>query len=352
MKPTIWVFGLEPLDSRYTQQWYTHIPEVLAQAAGDRFSVRQIAGVQRDAKVTAGAFLNFTDTNYWKSTQLCEFIRLFDAGEVGPDDRLLFTDTWNPAILQVRYMCDLMDQRWVLHGIWHAGAYDPTDILGMKMHKPWPWHTEAAMFTACDYNYYATEFHMNMFLENLDIHPEEQYRAVRSGQPHGLIVEAMQIYQNIPKSTDNYVMWPHRYNADKQPEIAEDLSQHFHMIITQKHNFSKAEYYQKLSESRVIFSCALHENLGISIMEAVLARVIPVLPDRCSYTEMYDPVFLYPSDWTRSLAEYENHKLELMGFIQDRINNYDQYLPALEAQRQRLIADYLNADVMIGNLTQ
>jgi hypothetical protein len=67
---------------------------------------------------------------------------------------------------------------------------------------------------------------------------------------------------------------------------------------------------------------------------------------------MYDPVFLYPSDWTESFEDYENHKLELMGFIQDRINNYDQYLPALEAQRQRLIADYLNADVMIGNLTQ
>jgi hypothetical protein len=125
-KPNIWIFSLEPLDSRYTAQWHTNIPEILAKAAGANFNVRQIDGTQRTAKVTNGAFLNFSDTNYWKSTQLCNFVELLDAGETTVNDRILFTDSWNPCITQIAYMRDLLDQKWQLHGIWHAGAYDPT----------------------------------------------------------------------------------------------------------------------------------------------------------------------------------------------------------------------------------
>ena len=111
-KPNIWIFGLEPLDSRYTAQWHANIPEVIKKAAGNNFNVVQIDGVQRAARVTSGAFLNFSDTNYWKSTQLCNFIELFDEGKTTPEDRFLFTDTWNPCITQIGYMRDLLDQKW------------------------------------------------------------------------------------------------------------------------------------------------------------------------------------------------------------------------------------------------
>ena len=141
-KPNIWIFGLEPIDSRYTAQWHSHIPKLLEQAAGDKFNVRQIDGTQRNAKVTTGAFLNFSDTNYWKSSQLCNFVELLDAGEVTATDKILVTDAWNPAITQLAYMRDLLDMQWEMHGIWHAGAYDPSDILGYKMQKPWPLEAE------------------------------------------------------------------------------------------------------------------------------------------------------------------------------------------------------------------
>lgn len=351
-KPNIWIFSLEPLDSRYTAQWHKNIPEVLAQAAGEKFNVRQIDGVQRTSKVTAGAFLNFSDTNYWKSSQLCNFVELLDSGEVTTNDKILFTDTWNPCITQVAYMRDLLEMNWELHGIWHAGAYDPSDILGYKMKKPWPYNAERSWFYNCDYNYYASNFHKDMFLRNLNIEPEHQYKAVRSGQPHALIVQAMEQYQNVMKSEDDLVMWPHRYNADKQPDIAEALARIFNMVITQKMSLSKDEYYKKLSESKIIFSCALHENLGISIMEGVLAGVIPVLPDRCSYAEMYLPEFKYPSEWTKDFNAFQRHQSQLRAFISDRINNRHAYLDLLEQQKQILIKDYLQATTMVNNIVK
>lgn len=349
--PNIWIFSLEPLDSRYTKQWHTNIPEILSAAAGDRFNVRQIDGVQRTAKVTNGAFLNFSDTNYWKSTQLCNFVELLDAGETTPNDKFLFTDAWNPCITQVAYMRDLLDQQWELHGIWHAGAYDPSDILGYKMEKPWPWEAEKSWFYSLDYNYYASNFHKDMFLKNLEIPSQYHNKAVRSGQPHGEIIQSMKKYSGTRKSNEKLIMWPHRFNDDKQPDIAVDLGKQYNMVITQKMSLTKDEYYETLAKSTVMFSCALHENLGISVMEGVLAGVIPVLPDRCSYKEMYLPQFKYPSEWTESYAAYQHHKGDLINFINHRLQNRDQYMHLLQDQCDILMEEYLTAKVMVNKIT-
>jgi len=350
MKPTIWIFSLEPLESRYTAQWHKNIPILLTNAADGKFNIRQVDGVQRATKVTAGAFLNFSDTNYWKSSQLCNFIELLDAGETTPNDRFLFTDIWNPVITQVKYINDLMGYHWQLHSIAHAGAYDPSDILGYKMEKPWPWHAERSWFHSCESTYFATEFHKNMFLKNLNIEPEFHHKAIRSGQPHTPIIEQCSQYLDTPKLAT--MIWPHRYNDDKQPKIVEDIIDGIHgnTIITQQLDLSKEQYYKVLGNSRVMFSCSLHENLGISIMEGVLAGVIPVLPDRCSYSEMYRPVFKYPSEWTINYESYLKYKNELVDFINDRMDNPEKYEEDMRIQRSMLIGWYLNADVMIGRL--
>ena len=85
-------------------------------------------------------------------------------------------------------------------------------------------------------------------------------------------------------------------------------------------------------------------------MEGVLAGVIPVLPDRCSYTEMYLPEFRYPSHWTESLDSYLIHRELLADFINERIRNYNDYIPSLMEQKAILIKDYLQPTVMVNQL--
>jgi hypothetical protein len=245
-------------------------------------------------------------------------------------------------------MRDLLDQNWELHGIWHAGAYDPSDILGLKMKKPWPWLSETSWYHCYDFNYFATNFHRDMFLKNLGI--TDTTKAFRSGQPHGEIVRHMEQFSNPVKIDSDQIIWPHRYNSDKQPQIAINLQSDFNILITQQHKFTKAQYYQKLSESRIIFSCALHENLGISVMEGVLANVIPVLPDRCSYSEMYLPEFKYPSAWTESWSSFNEHRSLLVDFIRERLANPDKFKHLMIMQKAILLDKYLKADVMVNNL--
>lgn len=349
MKPTIWVFSLEPLDQRYTAQWYDHVPKLLQEATND-YKVVQVPGVQRNTELTTGAFLNFSDTNYWKSSQLCTFLEHYDQGETTPYDRFVFTDFWNPAITQLRYMSDLLDYQWKIHAIAHAGAYDPTDILGYKMPQPWPYYQEKSWFYQCDRIYFATENHRQIFIRGLNIPEADQYRAVLSGQPYEMLAPTILPLANQEKTID--VVWPHRYNADKQPEIAEDLSQHFNVFITKKHALNKTEYYKTLAASKIVFSSALHENLGIGVVESCLAGAIPVVPDRASYAEMYFSEFKYPSEWTENFDAYARHREDLIAFIQARLHNREKYLSLLDQQKSLLINKFLNTSTMVDQVIQ
>ena len=348
----IFVVPIERIDSRYSSQWYTAIPNELQAAILKRglknVQVVNVDGVEPTSDATtSGAFLNFAHTNAFKATQVEAISKLFAQNQVQAGDVFLFTDAWHFGITALRYTSELLNIPVAIGGLWHAGAYDPTDILGMKMSKPWPWRQEQAWYYATDFNFYATEFHRRMFLNNLQIPLEEQYRAIVSGQPHSQIIHhMMDVVQQ--SGAQQGVIWPHRYNEDKQPMIAEDLNASMvePWCITQKLKLNKDEYYRTLAARRVLFSCSLHENLGISVMEGVLAGVIPVLPKRCSYQEMYLPEFLYPSEWTQDWNNYRKHKEDLIQFIQHRLDNPHVYEDALKRQQEILYKRYLNADVM------
>ncbi len=220
---TIWIIPIEPIDQRYTKQWYDNIPVILEQQAGTDYNIVTVDGEDfAPEQRTEGAFLDFGATNVYKATQTAEVSKLFSNGKVKAGDKFLVTDAWNFIITPIRYMSDLLDIPVEIHGIWHAGAYDPTDILGYKMRPDWPHHVEKSWFHACDFNYYATNFHKDMFLRNLGIPQGDYSKAIRSGQPHELIVDQLTQYQDTVKKRT--VMWPHRYNDDKQPDIAEDLA--------------------------------------------------------------------------------------------------------------------------------
>ncbi len=346
----IFIVPIEPIDQRYTKQWYDFLPRWLED--NTEYLVETIDGISIPNKTTKGAFLDFGATNAYKASQIIKIAELFQAGEVKPGDNFIVTDAWNFAITSIRYMSELLDIPVKIHGIWHAGNYDPSDILGMKMSNDWAGNQERAWFLACDYNYFATTFHLNMFMRNLfgDLRGRYEDKIFRSGQPHGLIIDFM---ENLPKvKKENIIMWPHRYNDDKQPKIAEDLAKHFNVVITQKMNLGKKEYYEIMAKSKIIFSCALHENLGISVMEGTMAGCVPIVPNRCSYGEMYDLMFKYPSKWTESFELYLQYKdliLAKISTMMDEYNNREVQSTLLE-QQKILKSEYLSATTMLLNL--
>jgi glycosyltransferase involved in cell wall biosynthesis len=57
---------------------------------------------------------------------------------------------------------------------------------------------------------------------------------------------------------------------------------------------SKTDYHQLLAECDVVLSTALHDFQGLSVLEAVQAGCIPLLPDHLVYPEIFSSAYLYP----------------------------------------------------------
>lgn len=354
-RKTIWIFALEPISTRYTAQWHAHIPKLLTAKLGDKFNVVQVDGIQKDTELTPGAFLNFSDTNYWKSSQLCNFLEYHNRGETSPDDHIIFTDAWNPTIIQLKYMKELLGFNWTLHGLWHAGSYDPQDFLGRLVgDAPWVRHAEKSVFHAFDHNYFATQFHSTMFLNNLldGIKDRKQYfpckKMVHTGWPMEYMVDTLAPYKGLKKR--DLILFPHRIAPEKQVEIFRDLAKQlpqYEFIVCQDQKLTKHEYHTLLGEAKIVFSANLQETLGISCYEGAIVDAIPMIPDRLSYTEMYNLRFKYPSEWTESYDAYHTHQPEMCNEIVKKMSNYAMIVPYIKEQASTLTETFFAADSMI-----
>ena len=100
----IFIVPIEPIDQRYTKQWYYNIPKDLEKRG---LKYRIVGDDNSDSGTTTGAFLNFAFTNKYKAQQVQQIADLFSMGHVAPGDKFLVTDAWNFAITAIRYMSDL-----------------------------------------------------------------------------------------------------------------------------------------------------------------------------------------------------------------------------------------------------
>ena len=140
---TIYIVDIEAVDTRYTKQWKEHLPKQLKRSTNEE--VVTISGGETPQATTPGAFLNFGGTNIYKSKQLEQIGEMFCNGKVKDDDYFLYTDAWNPTVIQLRYMAELLGVNISIGGMWHAGSYDPHDFLGRLIgNKPWVRKAEAA----------------------------------------------------------------------------------------------------------------------------------------------------------------------------------------------------------------
>ena len=351
----IFLVDLESVSTRYTGQWKTHVPSLLSKAG---HNVQVIAGpTDIPNATTPGAFLNFGGTNIYKADQVGQMGRLFCSGAVCPGDHFIFTDAWHPGIINLKYMSELLDIPVVTHGLWHAGSYDPQDFLGRLVGaKKWVRHAEKSFFYAFDHNYFATEFHIDMFFKNLFgvDGPSEHFRSmgtnkvVRTGWPMEYMDNTLDLYKNMPKR--DLILFPHRIAPEKQVEIFRNLKEflpQYEFVVCQDQQLTKNEYHNLLGEAKLVFSANLQETLGISCYEGALVGAIPMVPDRLSYTEMYYDTFKYPSDWTESYEAYEASCPALCYKIVQFMTNYDQFKYQVHKQANDLTEGFFSATKLL-----
>ena len=355
---TAFLIDLEAVETRYTGQWKTHVPALLRKVG---HNVQVISGpTDIPTATTPGAFLNFGGTNIYKSAQVEQMGRLFCSGSVHPGDHFIFTDAWHPGIINLKYMSELLQIPVTIHALWHAGSYDPQDFLGRLIgDAPWVRHAEKSFFAAIDHNYFATQFHIDMFCRNLlddtmeDTVKEfiDEGKIVLTGWPMEYMHDTLVMYKNMPKR--DLILFPHRIAPEKQIEIFQDLKEHlpqYEFIVCQDQQLTKNEYHNMLGEAKLVFSANLQETLGISWYEGAIVDAIPMVPDRLSYSEMAHDTFKYPSEWTESFEAYTVHRKDVCMKIIQYMENYEKFLPSLNKQVYDLKENFFSCKPLLEKL--
>ena len=349
----IFIVDIEAVDTRYTKQWKEYLPKQLQRSTNEEVIV--ISGGEVPQATTPGAFLNFAGTNNYKSQQMLEISRMFASGEIKDGDYFIYTDAWNPTVIQLRYMAELLGVNIRIGGLWHAGSYDPQDFLGRLIgNKPWVRNAERSMFDCYDHNFFATQFHIDLFLQtfkNKDNPKEFQQvnedKIKRVGWPMEYLATSLDSYKSMPK--EDIILFPHRVAPEKQVEIFRDLKEQlpqYEFVVCQEKELSKNDYHNLLGRAKLVFSANLQETLGISWYEGLLVDTIPMVPDRLSYSEMADQPFKYPSIWTKNFEQYKKFRPQLIDKVIDYMENYDSYKAPMNTQLYNLKRSFFSGEAL------
>ncbi len=136
-----------------------------------------------------------------------------------------------------------------------------------------------------------------------------------------------------------WTVWNHRWEYDKAPDvfyqalcqlkqrnidfklvllgarhqqknsILKQIEITFSEYIICNAKVSKTEYQRLLSQAGLVVSSAIHEFQGLSVLEAVSAGAVPVVPDALCYQEQYPALYRYTAGDSHALADKLAHFL-------------------------------------------
>lgn len=281
---------LEHIDGRYTVHMDRDILEYLDN--NQIPYVRIYPEHAGESSLPEGCFLNAAYTSKFKSLQMAEIASMYERGEIHDNDQFFFSDIWFPGIESIAYMNYFHKVKAKITGIIHAGSFTDTDFV--RDMERWAKNFEDIVFDISHRVFCASNFIREDILRKRIVSPD---KLVVTGLP--VDYAGLSEYMNTPKK--DQVVFNGRLCDEKQPWLFDELERqvkqrvgdHVEFIRTQQHNFSKADYYRCLAESKVVVSYALQENFGFGIAEAAYLGCTPVLPDRLVYPELYDKRYLY-----------------------------------------------------------
>ncbi|MDA9373862.1 hypothetical protein N9R43_00550 [bacterium] len=350
----LYLIDLESVESRYTKQWKTHLPSLLRSNGVECTVIDGPTDIPE--ATTPGAFLNFGGTNIYKSAQLQKVAKLFCDGAIKDGDYFLYTDAWNPTVIQLKYMAALLGINIRIGGLWHAGSYDPQDFLGRLIgDATWVRKAEMSMYDCYDDNFFATKFHIDLFTNTFWDHPADSDRQLlhsirQVGWPMEYIDDDLSEYKNMAK--EDIILFPHRIAPEKQPEVFDYIAEQmpeYQFIKCQDLQLTKPEYHALLGRAKLVFSANLQETLGISVYEGLQVGAIPMVPDSLSYSEMWSADFKYPSEWTSSLEATKDNIENIKAYISMQMTKSTAMQPLL-VQEISKVQKFYSGDKLITYL--
>jgi len=325
----LYLVTLEPLETRYTKQWKVWFKEEFPDSI-------EIDGKTRSGISNNKNFLDIFNTNKWKSEQISKMADLFNKKLIKPNDKFLFYDAWHYGIIAVKYMSLLSGINIKIYSYWHAGSYDPYDLLGLVGANKYFNGFEKSLLDCSDISFVTTDFHKKMIINNFGNTYKDKIKVV--GFPYK--IDYLNKYKMDRDLKKNQVIFPHRLSVEKRIDLFRRMKNEIKdmsFVVSLEECKTKKDYYKLLTSSKFLFSANLQETFGISAVEGVFLDVVPFIPNRLSYEEMYISEFKYEN----LLSDNEIIKTFLHFVKQINSMNKNKLDELLKIQRQILINKFV-----------
>ena len=283
---TVFVVDIEEVPTRYTAQWKKWYKEFF-----ERNDIEyNWIGFDTVVKCKKSEFLSFIPSNIYKTRQTHQLAMYLEYNHIKDGDMIFFLDAWHPGIPAVRQMLLSYDKDVKMAGFWHAGSYDPYDMLGQTAQQYFIYF-EKALYDCLDYNLFATNFSEILFARQMG------FRGInidmRKSHVAGFIYDVSHLTTDVK---EDYIIFPHRLAIEKGESIFDEFEawckenkrlEGFQFIKTLEVTNSKDEYHNLLAKSKFAISFSSQETFGISMMESAFSGCVPIVPDSLSYQELY-----------------------------------------------------------------
>ena len=291
----LYYIPIEPYETRYTADWIKDYEETFDKLG---VSYTTILGKTNSSTVTNGGVLDACGTHLYKFNQLQELITRIQNKQIVDGDILFFADLWFPGIESLFYIRNMLNVKFKICGIFHAGTYDYADFTYRNGMRNWGRHLETCWFSEIDQIFVATEFHKRLLWSNSDKIRGLLSKVTVTGLP--FFGERLRMKYGTEKAPENILVFPHRTDAEKHPEMVDELVSwlrdrgvDFVPVKTILETNSRDEYFKVLAKSKVMVSFADQETFGYSTLESMALGNIVIVPNRLSYTETVPEEFRY-----------------------------------------------------------
>jgi hypothetical protein len=353
---TIFIIDSKTIDLKYIRNWQNNIQNTLEdyiQQKGSKYVVQTIYDIQPNPlTIIDDTPLTFKDIINQQASQSSRFAELFYNKKVSQGDHFIFMDAWNPAIFQLKYLSTVYRVPIWIHGFWQMGSFNKTSYLSFAKTLIWQKHAERALFAAINYNYYDSDYHLDMLKTNFKtIAAKKLFNAPNRIHKSGPPMEHVRDYAKQYKGTlkRNMILFADRGTVDRQLIIFRELQRalpQYEWVCIEDKMPNETQYHGLLASSKYVFISDLIDSSSVTAFEAIMHGAIPLAPNRLNFTEIVPEKWRYPSEWTLSYVNYTEHYTQIIEYIKDKMENYDTYKEGIEEWALHLDTNYYRIDEM------
>jgi len=317
---TIYFLPLEPLEMRYTSQWYKWFKEC-KKFSDEKFIF--IDGEQVKSQLNGTQFLDMNSTFIWKFEQLKNLFKK----DLKINDTIFIPDGEFPGIEALKYLEKFKDLKLNIVQIWHAGTYDPYDLTYQNGLERYGSKLEEVWMDLADKIFVATDFHKELILTNRNVNED---KIVVTGLP----ADVNRLNKKYgDKKNRTGMLFTGRKSFEKGYDVIKKIFSNGHDIIcSQDFNWHKEYYYKELSKREFVIAPSRQETFGYGVVEAMAMNVKPLVVDGLSFLDFVPAPFRVksysPEDYIEAKKRLEGKKYpRLYKFVEEY--DYKKVLPKM-----------------------